>query len=111
MPGIDDATFREKANAAKVGCPVSQALSAVPITLEAAIVHSRHCSILTPAAVSAILDVLTAALTESWHKTRPQPSPLWHLSVILLDVSSLLRAAATGYRSYALPPAAGADAG
>ena len=35
VPGIDDATFREKANAAKVGCPVSQALSAVPITLEA----------------------------------------------------------------------------
>ena len=35
VPGIDDATFRDKANAAKVGCPVSQALSAVPITLEA----------------------------------------------------------------------------
>ena len=35
VPGIDDATFREKANAAKVGCPVSMALSAVPITLEA----------------------------------------------------------------------------
>ena len=37
VPGIDDATFREKANAAKVGCPVSKALSAVPITLEAAL--------------------------------------------------------------------------
>ena len=35
VPGIDDATFREKANAAKVGCPVSMALSAVLITLEA----------------------------------------------------------------------------
>jgi hypothetical protein len=35
VPGIDDATFREKANAAKVGCPVSQALSVVPIMLEA----------------------------------------------------------------------------
>ncbi len=35
VPGIDDATFQEKANAAKVGCPVSKALSAVPITLEA----------------------------------------------------------------------------
>ena len=35
VPGIDDATFLEKANAAKVGCPVSMALSAVPITLEA----------------------------------------------------------------------------
>jgi hypothetical protein len=65
VPGIEDATCREKANAAKVGCPVSQALSAVPITLEAAIVHSRHRSILKPAAVSAIPDALTAALTES----------------------------------------------
>ncbi len=35
VPGIDDATFREKANAAKVGCPVSKALSSVPITLDA----------------------------------------------------------------------------
>ena len=35
VPNIDDATFREKANAAKIGCPVSQALSAVPITLAA----------------------------------------------------------------------------
>jgi osmotically inducible protein OsmC len=35
VPGIDDATFLEKANAAKQGCPVSMALSAVPITLNA----------------------------------------------------------------------------
>lgn len=35
VPGIDDATFHEKANAAKVGCPVSKALSAVPISLNA----------------------------------------------------------------------------
>ena len=36
VPGIDEAAFREAAEAAKVNCPVSQALAAVPeITLEA----------------------------------------------------------------------------
>jgi len=35
VPGIDDATFHEKAEAAKAGCPVSKALSSVPISLEA----------------------------------------------------------------------------
>lgn len=35
VPGIDEATFREKAEAAKTGCPVSKALAAVPITLDA----------------------------------------------------------------------------
>lgn len=35
VPGIDEAKFHELANAAKAGCPVSKALSAVPITLEA----------------------------------------------------------------------------
>ena len=34
VPGIDEAKFTELANAAKAGCPVSKALSAVPITLE-----------------------------------------------------------------------------
>lgn len=35
VPGIDEATFREKAEAAKAGCPVSKALAAVPeINLE-----------------------------------------------------------------------------
>ena len=34
VPGISAAQFEEAAQAAKVGCPVSQALSAVPITLE-----------------------------------------------------------------------------
>lgn len=33
VPGTDEATFTEIANKAKVGCPVSKALSAVPITL------------------------------------------------------------------------------
>jgi osmotically inducible protein OsmC len=38
VPGMDDATFREHAEAAKQGCPVSQALAAVPeITLDAAL--------------------------------------------------------------------------
>jgi len=38
VPGIDDATFKEKAAAAKVGCPVSRALAGVPeITLEASL--------------------------------------------------------------------------
>lgn len=35
VPGIDSAKFQELANAAKAGCPVSKALSAVPITLDA----------------------------------------------------------------------------
>jgi len=36
VPGIDAATFQEKADAAKAGCPVSRALAAVPeITLSA----------------------------------------------------------------------------
>lgn len=33
VPGLDDAGFREAAEAAKVGCPVSKALAAVPISL------------------------------------------------------------------------------
>ncbi len=39
VPGIDEAKFHELANAAKAGCPVSKALSAVPITLDATL-HS-----------------------------------------------------------------------
>ena len=35
VPNIDDAKFQELANNAKAGCPVSRALSAVPITLDA----------------------------------------------------------------------------
>jgi lipoyl-dependent peroxiredoxin len=36
IPGIEEAAFREAAEAAKVNCPVSQALAAVPeITLDA----------------------------------------------------------------------------
>ena len=36
VPGIDQATFTEQAQAAKAGCPVSRALAGVPeITLEA----------------------------------------------------------------------------
>jgi osmotically inducible protein OsmC len=34
VPGITAEQFEEAAQAAKTGCPVSQALSAVPITLE-----------------------------------------------------------------------------
>ncbi len=34
-PGLDQATFLQLANQAKVGCPVSQALAAVPINLDA----------------------------------------------------------------------------
>ncbi|HMX40711.1 MAG TPA: OsmC family protein [Saprospiraceae bacterium] len=34
VPGISEAEFRELAEAAKSGCPVSRALSAVPMTLE-----------------------------------------------------------------------------
>ena len=35
VPGIDDATFQEQAQGAKVGCPISKALSATPIQLTA----------------------------------------------------------------------------
>jgi lipoyl-dependent peroxiredoxin len=39
VPGIDEAGFLEAAEAAKVGCPVSKALAAVPeITLDARLV-------------------------------------------------------------------------
>jgi osmotically inducible protein OsmC len=39
VPGLDEAAFHEAAQAAKVGCPVSKALAAVPeITLEARLV-------------------------------------------------------------------------
>lgn len=35
VPGIDDETFVGHARAAKEGCPVSKALAAVPVTLDA----------------------------------------------------------------------------
>ncbi len=35
VPGIDEASFMQQADAAKTGCPVSQALSAVKIDLNA----------------------------------------------------------------------------
>ena len=35
VPGIDDAKFQELADKAKKGCPVSQALGAIEVTLEA----------------------------------------------------------------------------
>ncbi|HUZ47065.1 MAG TPA: OsmC family protein [Terriglobia bacterium] len=35
VPGIDDAKFQEMAEAAKKGCPVSKALAAIPINLQA----------------------------------------------------------------------------
>lgn len=39
IPGIDDAKFQEIANGAKAGCPISQALAAVPeIHLDAKLV-------------------------------------------------------------------------
>ncbi len=38
VPGIDNARFQELAGSAKAGCPVSKALKAVPITLEAKLV-------------------------------------------------------------------------
>ncbi len=38
VPGIDDAAFQEQADAAKKGCPVSQALAGTDITLDAKLV-------------------------------------------------------------------------
>lgn len=35
VPGIDDAKFQELADKAKKGCPVSQALGAIEVTLDA----------------------------------------------------------------------------
>jgi osmotically inducible protein OsmC len=35
VPGLDEAGFQEHAKGAKVGCPVSRALAAVPIELKA----------------------------------------------------------------------------
>lgn len=40
VPGIDEATFKSSAEKAKVGCPVSKALSSVPMTLTATFVKS-----------------------------------------------------------------------
>jgi osmotically inducible protein OsmC len=34
VPGTDEATFKDLASKAKAGCPVSKALSSVPITLD-----------------------------------------------------------------------------
>ncbi len=39
VPGITQEKFMELANVAKAGCPVSQALSAVPISLDATLVN------------------------------------------------------------------------
>jgi lipoyl-dependent peroxiredoxin len=38
VPGVAEDKFRELAEAAKKGCPISRALSAVPIALEAKLV-------------------------------------------------------------------------
>lgn len=39
MPGLDEAKFRQLAEQAKAGCPISKALAAVPeIVLEARLV-------------------------------------------------------------------------
>ncbi|BDA86793.1 OsmC family peroxiredoxin [Aureimonas sp. SA4125] len=35
VPGIDDATFQELAEKAKAGCPISKALGAISVTLDA----------------------------------------------------------------------------
>ena len=37
VPGIDEATFKELANKAKEGCPVSKALGAIDVTLDASL--------------------------------------------------------------------------
>lgn len=40
VPGLDEATFREQAQAAKQGCPVSRALAGTEITLNARLAAS-----------------------------------------------------------------------
>lgn len=39
VPGIDEATFQEKVNAAAKGCPVSKALAGVEISVEATLAN------------------------------------------------------------------------
>jgi osmotically inducible protein OsmC len=41
VPGIDEKTFREKAEAAKKGCPVSMALTGVEIKLQARLATAK----------------------------------------------------------------------
>ena len=41
VPGIDESAFAEKAEAAKKGCPVSKALAAVEITLDATLSNQQ----------------------------------------------------------------------
>lgn len=38
IPGIDEDTFRQQAESAKAGCPVSRALASISITLDAKLV-------------------------------------------------------------------------
>jgi osmotically inducible protein OsmC len=38
VPGLDDAAFQDTAHKAKAGCPISQALAATPIELNATLV-------------------------------------------------------------------------
>jgi osmotically inducible protein OsmC len=38
VPGLDEATFKEKVQASKEGCPVSKALKGVDITVDAKLV-------------------------------------------------------------------------
>jgi osmotically inducible protein OsmC len=40
VPGISPEEFRQKAEEAKTGCPISKALAATPITLESNLVSS-----------------------------------------------------------------------
>jgi len=40
VPGIDEAAFRKHVEAAKAGCPVSQALAGTEITLEARLLEA-----------------------------------------------------------------------
>lgn len=40
VPGIDDTKFQEQAEAAKQGCPVSQALAGTKITLNARLINT-----------------------------------------------------------------------
>jgi osmotically inducible protein OsmC len=41
VPGIDQATFMQHAEAAKAGCPVSQALAGTEVSLEAKLVDKE----------------------------------------------------------------------
>ena len=64
VPGIDAAKFEELAQKAKANCPVSKALGAINVTLDAKLVARRSAELLPPAQPMAV--GTTALSCEHW---------------------------------------------